>query len=928
MKSSRILLSSAVALFAAAALEALPIDNRVNPDGTPVLLPPVRKYTAGKGTLALPEEFTVTAPAAADNEAGVLEELVKRHFPDLPVRRTDADGFCRLELVKEGVPESDEGYTLEIDDSHVTIRSRDVRGLYYGVRTLGNLLRNAVKPELPQCEISDWPKLKIRGMYLNLRFQGFQGCLPEILSEIDAAGALKYNHMMLEFAEKFPYKDNPFTNRENSYSIEDVTAIREAAKRHHIEIIPTLQILTHDTWLHTHPLYKKEIAEDPDKTGWSTAACHMSMLGREVQLMAIKEQIEFFKPKYFNLSMDELDNQPWGICPRCRDYKVNDLWRDATLFYTGEVLKLGVTPIIYHDMFYPGKIGGGVDVLPKLDKRVIFCNWDYGLELRKSRFTFFKEAGFRLFSMSYCSRMDNLRVLPKEVEKQGCDGIFQSFWGNFRFPSDPGQVSGIGLAGYTLGGCYEWDPDMPAHAALTFDPAWETLRLILPKRAVEAPAGVRFAPLPLDSAFNAKLGRDRRFPTSDPEVAAMMRAEAARTPEKFHLATSPDGGYFAILAPGGEANGNVAIPVGAKAEWIAVNAFAGALPYNIWGRPNAAFMDVRYEDGTRTVIVFEFRNNLVFWNFEGGGYGVRCFSRFNDTRGAYAGMFAQNWKNPYPDKVIRELVFHGSKQCFVPAALLSLSLGNGTSAAAPDDGVAAGRVTTWSEIEQERPISGETEGSLVISDYSDGKVHNARISLSAKPDTKKQGSGVDLGKAKPDSCFEGEFRYEIAEDPLYPERGKVLKLSIPALKPEYSHLRPRLVVDISFDRSKITDIGSMFLDYRVTHPWFNEWPGVYLMSSNPFAAAHCTGYHEGRRDRNWHHVVFPYRTFTHELPLDPKLADTVRLSFFMRELSEPSEVYIGTVGLSPLDARTNIPLRGEKVPAKPGDAPGELFFIE
>ena len=653
MKRSQTLFAGAAALLAAATLEALPIDNRVNPDGTPVLVPAVRKYTARKGTLALPKEFTVTAPAAADNEFGVLEELVKRRFPEMPVRRADANGFCRLELVKEGVPESDEGYVLDVDDKGVVISSRDVRGLYYGVRTLENLLRNAVKPELPQCRIFDWPKLKIRGMYLNLRFQGFEGCLPEILREIDAAGALKYNYMMLEFAEKFPYKDNPFTDRENAYSIEDVTAIREAAKRHHIEIIPTLQILTHDTWLHTHPLYKKEIAEDPKKTGWSTAACHMSMLGRKVQLMAIKEQIEFFKPKYFNLSMDELDNQPWGICPRCRDFKVNDLWRDATLLYTGEVLKLGVTPIVYHDMFYPGKIGGGVDVLPRLDKRVIFCNWDYGLQLRKSRFPFFKKAGFRLFSMSYCSRMDNLRVLPLEVVKQGCDGVFQSFWGNFRYPSNPGQVSGIGLAGYTLGGCYEWSPDMPPHAALTFDPAWETLRLIFPERAVEAPQDVRFAPLPLDSAFNAKLGRDPRFPTSDPKVVAMMRAEAGRTPEKFHIAGSPDGGYFAILAPGGEANGEVAIPVNSKAEWLGINAFAGALPYNIWGRPNAAFMDVRYEDGTRATIVLEFRNNLVFWNFEGGGYGVRCFSRFNDTRGAYAGMFAQNWKNPHPDKVIR-----------------------------------------------------------------------------------------------------------------------------------------------------------------------------------------------------------------------------------------------------------------------------------
>ena len=928
MKRTKLCLFGAAALFAAATLEALPIDNRVYPDGTPVLLPAVQKYKALKGTLALPKEFTVTAPAKADNEADVLTELVKRHFPDLPVLRTKADGFCRLELAGNGVPRSDEGYTLSIDDGGIVIRSRDVRGLYYGVRTLGNLLRNAVKPELPKCRIVDWPKLKIRGLFLNLRYQGFEGCLPEILSEIDAAGAMKYNHMMLEFGEKFPYKNNPFTNRENGYSIADVTAIKAAAKRHHIEIIPTLQIVTHDEWLHSHPRYKEEIAEDPNRTGWSTAACHMSKLGREVQLMAIKEQIEFFRPKYFNLSMDELDNQPYGICPRCRRYTVNRLWREATMFYTGEVLKLGVTPILYHDMFYPGKIGGGVDLLPKLDKRIIFCNWDYGLELRKSRFPFFKQAGFRLFSMTYCSRMDNLRVMPLEVLKQGCDGVFQSFWGNFRYPSKASWVSGIGLAGYTLGGCYEWNPNMPHHAALSFDPAWETLRLILPDRCPEAPATTEFVPLALDKAFNAKLGKDRRFPTTNDKVVARMRAEAGRVPEKFHIAASPDGGYYAVLASGGEANGKVVIPVNAKAEWLAINAFAGALPYNIWGRPNAAFMDVCYEDGTNKIIVLEFRNNLVFWNFEGGGYGVRCISRFNDTRGAYAGMFSQNWKNPYPDKTIREIVFRASKKSFVPAALLAISLGNGTPAAVPDDSVAAGRVKTWNESAQSEPISEKTPGSLVISDYSGGKLHNAYVSLSGKPDTNKQGSGLVSGDSRPDSCFVGEFSYEIANDPLYPERGKVLKVSIPALKPEYSHLRPRLIVDIKFDRSKITEIGSMFLDYRVTHPWFNEWPGVYLMSSEPFGAAHVTGYHEGRRDRSWHHVVFPTRLFRPDPKLDWKIADTVRLSFFLRELAEPSEVYIGTVGLSPLDATMNLTLRGEKVPAKPGDAPGELFFIE
>ena len=926
MKRSQLWLLTVAAVTTALTAEALPIDNRVNPDGTPVLLPTVRKYQPRKGTTALPKGITVTAPAKADNEADVLKAEFNRYFPGVSVSRADADGFCRLELVNKGVPRSEEGYTLEIDDNGVVIRSRDVCGLYYGVRTLGNLLRNATEAELPQCRIVDWPKLKIRGMYRNYRYLGFNGCLPEILREIDTAGALKYNYMMLEFGEKFPYKNNPFTKRPNGYSLADLEAIRAAAKRHHIEIVPTLQIITHDEWLHFHPQYKAEIAEEPKRTGWSTATCHMSQLGREVQLMAIREQIEFFKPKYFNLSMDELDNQPWGVCPRCRNFEVRDLWRDAVLFYTGEVLKHGVVPILYHDMFYPGKIGDGVSMLPKLDKRVTFCNWDYGLQLRKSRFPFFKNKGFQLFSMSYCSRMDNMRVLPQEVLKQGCDGVFLAFWGHFRYASNPKLSSSIGLAGFVLAGCYEWSPDMPAHAGVTFDPAWEALRLIVPEMAVEAPAEVKFAPLPLDNAYNTILGRDRRFPTSDSKVISRMRADAARAAEKFHVGVSPDGGYFALVSGDGVNPGKVSIPVGGKAEWIGVNAFAGATPYYVSGIPAAATLTVCYEDGTTAAIPLSYKATLPFWNNEGGGYGVRCISRFNDSRGAVAGMYALNWKNPEPDKVIREIVFSAPEKCAVPVALLSISLGNGAAAAAPDDGAAYARVKSWLTSERERPVSQDMPGSLVV--YAGGELRNARISLSGRPNTKAQASGVVSGRSKKESCFEGEFSYEIAEDPKFPERGKVLKLSIPALKPEYADLRPRLVIDIKFDRSKIEKIGSMFLDYRVTHPWFNEWPGVYFMSSDPFGAAIVSGYHEGRRDRNWHHVVFPYSKFKPDPKLDPSIADTIRLSFFMRELTEPSEVYIGLVGISPVEGSMGTPLRGEKVPEKPGDEVGELFFID
>ena len=934
MKRSKILSAvvGAVALLAASRAAAMPVNNRINRDGTPVLVPAVKQYEARQGKISLPREFTIAAPDAAANEAEVLSALVKRYFPDRPVCTADADAFCRLELVDRDVPESEEGYTLEITDRGVAIRSRDARGLYYGVRTLGNLLRNATEPELPHCRIVDWPSLKIRGMFLNLRHQGFDGCMPELLREIDAAGALKYNYLMLEFGEKFPYRNNPFTNRENGYSREDVEAIRAAAERNHIEIIPMLQILSHDSWLHAHPRYWQEIAEGKPSKKWSSGACPLSPVTREVQLMAIREQIEFFKPRYFNLSMDEIAQCPWGICERCRGKDPKKLWQDATRLYTGEVLSHGVTPILFHDMYYAGNPVGGDEMLPTLDKRVVFCNWDYGVELRKSRFPYFKRAGFRLFSMSFCQRMENMRALPREVVKQGCDGVFLSFWGEFRYPSKPGLVSGRGLAGFTLAGCYEWDVDTPPHTALAFDPAWETLRMILPEECPEAPAATRFAPLPLESAFNLKLGRDPRFPKSDAKLAAKMRRETALAAEKFHLAVSPDGGYFAAAVGGAsDAPRRAVIPVNAKAEWLGIVATAGSTDSLPGGRPHAAVLTVHYADGSAERIPLAYRKNLQFWNYDGGAYGVRRIVSFNDVRGALVNFYAQNWRNPRPDVEIKEIVLSSTKNNRIPVALLALSLGNGTSSAAPDDRAAARRVSRWSEPAAYRTITAETPGSVVLSNYSGGRLRSARVSLSGNPNDKKMGSAVLSGRSKsePQSCFDGELGYRIVRDPTSPGGGDVLVLSIPALKPEFSHLRCRLIVDMRFDRERAGDIKTFFFDFKLSHPWYNEWPGVYLMNSSPFGAAAYMGYLEERRDRNWHHLAVPYRLFKQDKrPLDLATADTIRMSFFLRELTEPSEIRIGKVGVSPLETGMLTPLRAEQVSEGSDQPPVELFFID
>ena len=907
---------------------ALPIDNRVNPDGTPVLIPAVRKYEPRGGTLALPAEITVAAPDAAANEFEVLAAVVAERFPDRKVTKGGADSaFCRLEVVATGVPESVEGYTLAIDGSGIAIRSRDVRGLYYGVRTLGNLLRNAAKPELPRCAITDFPKLRMRGIYRILRKRGSDGNVGSLLREIDAAGALKYNMMMLEFGETYPYPDNPFTERKTSYTAADVSAIKAAAKRNRIEIVPTLQILSHDQWLWAHPRYKTDISETPKRNTWSTCSCPLKPLVRELNLMAIREHIAAFKPRYFNISMDEADGCGWGTCPECRKIDAKERWREETLFYTNEVLKHGVIPIIYHDMYYPGNRVGGVEVLPKLDKRVMICNWDYSGKIKGARFDFFRERGFHLFGMSFCARLDNIKKLPAEMLRRGEDGVFLSFWGAFRDPSDPKNCNPGGLAGFTLGGFYEWNPAAPCPTALTFDPAWEALRLAVPQAAVEAPAGTRFTAFPLDGVFNAKLGRDPRFPTTDAKIAAALQKEAAAAPEKFHVATSPDGGVLAVLV-GGErkAAQSVTIPVNAKAEWLAFSAMAGSA---VGGRREAARLTVRYADGRSTAIPLLGGLDLRNWNEVASGYGIRFVSRFNDSRGAMAALFARNWRNPSPEKEIRSLELSATRRD-VPTALFALSLGGvSRPCAVPDDRGAAARLG-WNIPPSPPAVNAKTPGATVLTDYSEGKVHRAKIYITTDMSAVvKQGKGLGGAKSTTAECFDGKLAWTIVDDPSSPDGGKVLKISVPALKPQYRNLRARLVMDLSFTPLDPKKMKTVFFDYRVSHPEYQEWPGFYLMSSKPFRAAVCAGYMSGRSDRGWHHMVTPVKALSNEgEPLVLAEADTIRMSYFLRDLAEPSEIRLGAIGIAPVAGKGGRPLRAEKISEDPSEEPSEIFYIE
>lgn len=72
---------------------------------------------------------------------------------------------------KKQIPQRREGYYLSVSGREIVVAGNDRRGLYYGIRTLEQLIAQAAASDsLPEVEITDWPDVARRGVV-----EGFYG---------------------------------------------------------------------------------------------------------------------------------------------------------------------------------------------------------------------------------------------------------------------------------------------------------------------------------------------------------------------------------------------------------------------------------------------------------------------------------------------------------------------------------------------------------------------------------------------------------------------------------------------------------------------------------------------------------------------------------------------------------------------------------
>ena len=224
------------------------------------------------------------------------------------LQRSDKPGPGVLTMIisdDQALPNSPEGYILEIKNGQSTINARGQAGLFYGSQTLLQMLEDANDQQvaIPACRITDFPDIAVRAVHLDLKHHLDAGFY--YYQVIDRLARIKINAIIVEFEDKLRFKKAPVVGASHAISIEEFAAISRYAKERNIEISPLVQGLGHASFILKHETYKN--LRDNPGSDWSFDAVNPDTY--ELQFSLYEDAIAATPyGKYLHVGGDEVGN--------------------------------------------------------------------------------------------------------------------------------------------------------------------------------------------------------------------------------------------------------------------------------------------------------------------------------------------------------------------------------------------------------------------------------------------------------------------------------------------------------------------------------------------------------------------------------------------------------------------------------------------
>ena len=399
------------------------------------LIPP-KQYQSLGDSVALPAFVRVLAEGLEDETA---TDQVLAAFSSLGVQRAadSADTPFAIRFHRDDQHAQD-AYALSIRSEGIDIAAGTDAGLFYGVQTLRELLRLHGK-RLPCLAITDYPDFDRRCCYLDCS-RGKVPTVATLKQLIERLASWKLNELQLYVENVFTFQSHPDIGvGYDPFTPDDIAALREFARRHHVRLVPSLASLGHMEkilMLSAH----QQLGELPGYRGWPGGTTLSPQEPGAIELVA--DLYADFLPHFDALDFNVCGDEPWELGQGKSKAAAES--KGVGRVYLEFILKL------YDLCQQHGKrmnLWGDIvlrhpEILNDLPSDLVMLNWDYDPNgPRMQRTHEFREAGLTFLCCpgthgwkSHGTRlsqaMQNTHQFAAIARREGASGLMITDWGD------------------------------------------------------------------------------------------------------------------------------------------------------------------------------------------------------------------------------------------------------------------------------------------------------------------------------------------------------------------------------------------------------------------------------------------------------------------------------------------------------------------